>query len=67
MQKKEKNIIMNFMVSKDCSGIDIAKEKLQCCDCKKDILQGTKYLKHKTLNKIKIRCLSCRQKILDSL
>lgn len=62
-----KNYNMQSIVSKDCSGIEIAKEKLQCCDCKKDILQGAKYLKHKALNKIKIRCLPCRQKILDSL
>mgnify|MGYP001561446118 CR=1 FL=1 len=58
---------MKLMVAKDYSGIEIAKEKLQCCDCKKDILRGDRYSKHKALNKIKIRCLSCRQKILDSL
>lgn len=58
---------MHLIIAKDHSGIEIAKKKYQCLDCKKDILQGTKYLKHKVLNKIKIRCLPCRQKILDSL
>lgn len=63
-----KNYNTKDMMPKDHSGIEIAKEKLQCCDCKKDIFQGDCYLKHKVLNKvIKIRCLPCRQKILDSL
>ena len=55
------------MESKDCSGIEVAKKKHQCCDCKKDILQGEKYLRYKVVGKEKIRCLKCRQKIFDSL
>lgn len=58
---------MEPIVAKDWSGIEVAKKKHQCCDCKKDISQGDHYLKHKVFNKIKIRCLNCRQKILDSL
>lgn len=57
---------MDFIV-RDYSGIKIAKEKLQCCDCKKDILKGERYLRHEVMAGIKIRCLSCRKKILDSL
>ena len=58
---------MKYMKSKDCSGIEIAKRKYQCHDCKKDILQGEKYLRHKIASGVKIRCLDCRQKIFDSL
>lgn len=54
-------------IGKDYSGIKIADKKYQCSDCKKDILQGERYLKHKAFNKIKIRCLNCRQRILDFL
>ena len=58
---------MEHMISKDCSGIEIAKKKDQCCDCKKDILQGEKCLRQKIIGREKIRCLKCRQRILDSL
>lgn len=58
---------MKYMESKDCSGIEIAKKKYECCACKKDILQGERYLKYKVVGKVKIKCLSCRQKIFDSL
>lgn len=58
---------MEHMIAKDCSGIEIAKKKHQCCDCKKDILQGERYLRYKVVGKEKIRCLKCRQKIFDSL
>ena len=58
---------MGHMIAKDCSGIEIAKKKYQCYDCKRDILQGERYLRYKVVGKEKIRCLKCRQKIFDSL
>lgn len=57
---------MNF-ISKDYSGIKVANKEHECYDCKKDILPGEKYLRQNIMGKIKIKCLSCRQKILDSL
>ena len=58
---------MEHIVSKDCSGIEIAKKKYECGYCKKDILQGERYLKQKIVDRVKILCLDCRQKIFDSL
>ena len=58
---------MKDMIAKDHSGIKIAKKKFQCCGCNKDILQGERCLRYKVMGREKIRCLKCRQKILDSL
>lgn len=58
---------MKLFVSKDCSGIEIVKKKFQCCGCNKDILQGERCWKYKITGKTKIKCLNCRQEILNSL
>lgn len=58
---------MEYMIAKDRSGIEIAKKRRQCCGCKKDILQGEKCWKYKICGQTKIKCLKCRQKVLDSL
>lgn len=62
----QKNYNIKYTV-KDYSGIKVADKNYQCCDCKKNILCGEKYLGHKQMSGIKTRCLNCRQKRLDSL
>lgn len=57
---------MDFMI-KDYSGIKVADKNYKCCDCEKDILQGERYLRHKAVSGIKIKCLKYRQKSLDLL